>query len=928
MASPSSLPIGLPRLPSEKLEVTKSKSISDLNRNKSVVEFLLSSSIFKNLESAEIKKIAKRCEFISLNKDADLFKEGDKGDAAYIVESGEVTAYNKVLNIVFGINSLFGEIALFIENGSRSLSVKANCESMLLKISGDKFRAVVLNNLSVLKRFTIKIINTVRMLNQSNLGITVEPRGRSAFEFKEQELYECVRDLLCIFRMIRDSTAIEAFIHKLGEYCQVTLGENITLKKALAHIEQEIKGHQAELAQAEPMESSVESKKKKDVITASLNKAVKFKTALKAYSILYLEPLEFYYYILQKLLMTDIHSKCSSLLELAQYLRHLKERANAHQECAAMEAILLQHFNRLFSSPNIIDARSAVKLLFICVQVPCLYGYFDVLNGICKNYYQPKLDSAENKKIYREYQLALLMRFAITRAKDHKYTPFISMLDDVETLIKELEIFNSTELLEGISFTNKMDVYANAEKIKCIKGEVLIRQGDSGDSMFYVWRGRAVVKVETKSKQTTLGGKSEIYTTTDIKAYKVSGEYFGDQALIDGQKRSATVEVISDDAELLKITRKQFNKVLKYNKQVFIGLIRDYFKFITACNSRATNRSDILAIDLQENTSETVGDESNLKVKSPRGKKTPAEHSELEEIGLFLKGKDIFSKLNEVAKAYPILSLQKNLEELYKFERVWKEIPQDMNNLYGIPGLPTDPQSKQTIATIPLTEMFRSLFYNPEYNPCSISINSELIHSIYNPQTFMSYEEITSHFLTKITEAMPEGSRPDIQTLKEQITPLIEFWKVQKNSVTREQSIKFPLFCEEIARGCTNNAWAPADSLIRTTLNTINVSEGTSTMHFQTAIPTAVALEIDIPEKVENSSVTQSKYIVFLNPETRSTNRFDIHAIILFKWQLFPYENPSRGVLRIAPHGIILGPNFKISESFIVLLKQLLKRWI
>lgn len=78
-------------------------------------------------------------------------------------------------------------------------------------------------------------------------------------------------------------------------------------------------------------------------------------------------------------------------------------------------------------------------------------------------------------------------------------------------------------------------------------GEAVIREGDEGDSMYVISRGR--VRVEKRTPY------QDSFTVTFLDGE--AGAFFGELALLDRDQRSATV-VAETDAELLVISRDRF----------------------------------------------------------------------------------------------------------------------------------------------------------------------------------------------------------------------------------------------------------------------------------------------------------------------------------------------------------------------------------
>jgi CRP-like cAMP-binding protein len=81
-------------------------------------------------------------------------------------------------------------------------------------------------------------------------------------------------------------------------------------------------------------------------------------------------------------------------------------------------------------------------------------------------------------------------------------------------------------------------------------GEVLVRQGQPGDSFLIIDSGRVAVRV----------GDSQV-------AVLRAGDYFGEMSLLTGQPRSATV-VAMEDTRVMVIDRECFESVLKANPEI------------------------------------------------------------------------------------------------------------------------------------------------------------------------------------------------------------------------------------------------------------------------------------------------------------------------------------------------------------------------
>ena len=117
-----------------------------------------------------------------------------------------------------------------------------------------------------------------------------------------------------------------------------------------------------------------------------------------------------------------------------------------------------------------------------------------------------------------------------------------------------------------------MAVAAIALTRHCRENEVVVREGDPGDSLYLVLEGQlAVLKA--------MGTPGEI--TLD---HIGDGSFFGEMALIDGQPRSATVRSEAPSL-LLRITGKEFHRIMRAFPAVPINICRVFIRRIQELHS-------------------------------------------------------------------------------------------------------------------------------------------------------------------------------------------------------------------------------------------------------------------------------------------------------------------------------------------------------
>jgi cAMP-dependent protein kinase regulator len=133
--------------------------------------------------------------------------------------------------------------------------------------------------------------------------------------------------------------------------------------------------------------------------------------------------------------------------------------------------------------------------------------------------------------IDRDSYRRILMGSTIRKRKT--YEAFLEKVAIMETLDK-WERLSVADALESANFK---------------KGDVIIKEGDEGDDFYLVIEGTCEV---TKAKD---DGSQEV--VNELKA----GDYFGEIALLQGDKRHATVTA-STDVRTAKLDRERFDRVL------------------------------------------------------------------------------------------------------------------------------------------------------------------------------------------------------------------------------------------------------------------------------------------------------------------------------------------------------------------------------
>ncbi|GAB5369606.1 hypothetical protein AAMO2058_001419600 [Amorphochlora amoebiformis] len=142
---------------------------------------------FASLGSAAIYKLSKSCTMLAYKKGQVIFKEGDIGDAFYVIARGSVTVsiekkYIKSLDK----DSYFGEIALVLDD-ARTATCTAEDTCILLQITKKKFREFFSDKPDSLAEIELRIAGKRAQIR----SVIYHPLGITAFlEFLKKEYAE------------------------------------------------------------------------------------------------------------------------------------------------------------------------------------------------------------------------------------------------------------------------------------------------------------------------------------------------------------------------------------------------------------------------------------------------------------------------------------------------------------------------------------------------------------------------------------------------------------------------------------------------------------------------------------------------------------------------------------------------------------------
>jgi CRP/FNR family transcriptional regulator, cyclic AMP receptor protein len=139
------------------------------------VELLRNIPLFAKLEPSKLKLLAFTSERITYEPDQVLFKQGDVGDAAYIIVDGAAkvivdTPDGELEVAALGRNDFVGEIAILCDV-PRTATVRASAKTVTLRITKDLFFRLVAEfpemSVEIMRELASRLEHTTQQLREA-----------------------------------------------------------------------------------------------------------------------------------------------------------------------------------------------------------------------------------------------------------------------------------------------------------------------------------------------------------------------------------------------------------------------------------------------------------------------------------------------------------------------------------------------------------------------------------------------------------------------------------------------------------------------------------------------------------------------------------------------------------------------------------------
>ena len=154
-----------------------------------------------------------------------------------------------------------------------------------------------------------------------------------------------------------------------------------------------------------------------------------------------------------------------------------------------------------------------------------------------------------------------------------------------------LETFRKIDLLADFSDEELEAIVGIAREVRVPSGEVIMREGEVGDSMYLFVEGEAVV-----TKNLTLKTGKQGFSQAEKSMVRLNAQYvsfFGDMAMFENDVRSATLTA-STDCLLYEIKRDDFEKLTQQNCALGYKIVRKIAEVL--CHRVRQGNQDILKL--------------------------------------------------------------------------------------------------------------------------------------------------------------------------------------------------------------------------------------------------------------------------------------------------------------------------------------------
>lgn len=154
-----------------------------------------------------------------------------------------------------------------------------------------------------------------------------------------------------------------------------------------------------------------------------------------------------------------------------------------------------------------------------------------------------------------------------------------------------VEVLKRVGILSDLSGDEIESIHKIAKKVEVPVGEIIMREGDVGDSMYLFAEGEVSVTKNLTLKTGKKGFSQAEKSMVRLNAQFVS--FFGDMAMFENDVRSATITA-AKDCLLYEIKRDAFEKIAEQNPALGYKIIRKIAAVL--CHRVRQGNQDVLKL--------------------------------------------------------------------------------------------------------------------------------------------------------------------------------------------------------------------------------------------------------------------------------------------------------------------------------------------
>src|SRR4030042_5315297 len=137
---------------------------------------------------------------------------------------------------------------------------------------------------------------------------------------------------------------------------------------------------------------------------------------------------------------------------------------------------------------------------------------------------------------------------------------------------EKIGIIQKIDIFKNLSYEDFSQIAEVAKELSFKKGEIIFEENSSADGFYIICKGKVEILKE-----------GEDTDQHEVLAVKTEGDVFGEMAIIDDLPRSATIKA-KTDIELLKISKEDFNELLKSFSHISLDISRSICSTVRTMN--------------------------------------------------------------------------------------------------------------------------------------------------------------------------------------------------------------------------------------------------------------------------------------------------------------------------------------------------------